>query len=120
MRHSQHGMTLIGMLLVAGLLGFSAVVAMKLLPLYMDAGKINAAIENLSPDAVKKGEAEIYKRINAQLAVDSVKDFQPEESVSVEKEAGKIVVTAEYELRKPMFGGLDVVLVQKRVKEFPN
>ena len=106
----QQGMTLMSFVMVLVVVGFFALVVMKLFPMYseynnlkgvMDDLAANPASANMTPTQVW---ADLERRFNIAY-VDSVK----RENVTVSRAGRVTTLQIKYEVRKPLFGNLDVV-----------
>ncbi len=114
----QRGLTIIGFLLGCGLVGFAALVVMKLFPLYNESFKVRAALAAVSnqPDVAQKTAADIRALVMRNFDVSDIDRFTTDASLkkalSVQRDpTGKQrVVRMAYEARGPLFGGLDVIL----------
>ncbi|MGH8583178.1 MAG: DUF4845 domain-containing protein [Gammaproteobacteria bacterium] len=116
-RAGQRGLTLIGLLFGAFLLGFTALVLMKLFPLYNEYFKVRAAMEAVSkqPDIANMNAQEIraFMMRNFDVSdVDRLTDADLKKYLQVTRgEGGKDrVMSMVYEARGALFGNLDIVL----------
>ncbi|MGH8478134.1 MAG: DUF4845 domain-containing protein [Gammaproteobacteria bacterium] len=113
----QRGFTLLGFLVVCVLVGFAALVVMKLFPLYNESFKVRAALEAIAtqPEIAQKTAYEIRTLVMRNFEVSDVDRFTDatlKNALSVKRDpSGKQrLVRMAYEARGPLFGGLDVVL----------
>ena len=108
----QRGMTAIGWLLVLMLVVVFSIVALKLIPMYLDSFKVTSSLESLANDSKAKGKSalEIRKLLMKRLDVNMVSDVSAQD-ISVSRSREGIVVEVEYEARRPLFGNLHMVLV---------
>ncbi|MGQ0594090.1 MAG: DUF4845 domain-containing protein [Gammaproteobacteria bacterium] len=113
----QRGFTLLGFLAVCILVGFAALVVMKLFPLYNESFKVRAALEAIAsqPEIAQKTAYEIRTLVMRNFDVSDVDRFTDatlRNALSVKRDpSGKQrLVRMAYEARGPLFGGLDVVL----------
>ncbi|MGH8577009.1 MAG: DUF4845 domain-containing protein [Gammaproteobacteria bacterium] len=114
---SQRGLTLIGFFVVCVLVGFAALVVMKLFPLYNESFKVRAALESISsqPEIAQKTAQEIRSLVMRNFEVSDVDRFTDatiKNALSVKRDPSgrQRLVRMAYEARGPLFGGLDVVL----------
>ncbi|MGH8562929.1 MAG: DUF4845 domain-containing protein [Gammaproteobacteria bacterium] len=114
---SQRGLTLIGFFVVCVLVGFAALVVMKLFPLYNESFKVRAALESISsqPEIAQKTAQEIRTLVMRNFEVSDVDRFTDatlKNALSVKRDPSgrQRLVRMAYEARGPLFGGLDVVL----------
>ncbi|MEM7468305.1 MAG: DUF4845 domain-containing protein [Pseudomonadota bacterium] len=117
MKREQRGITLSGLIYTCIILGFIALVVMKLFPLYNEKMKVDFALEKIAtaPGANNKSKMELVKGVMRQFEVSDVDRWSTPEFaklLKVEKQKGKKVkkLVLDYEIRGPLFGELDVVL----------
>ncbi|WP_340121390.1 DUF4845 domain-containing protein [Methylobacter svalbardensis] len=95
---NQQGLTLISIILILGLIGFFVLLTLKVVPIYLDHGKVKSALEALksTPDIQTKSEFEIRdsltKRFNINYVYDVTKD-----DIKVVKHGNYVKVDIEYE-----------------------
>lgn len=95
---NQRGLTLISIVLILGLIGFFVVLTLKVVPIYLDHGKVKSALAALQamPDIQTKSEFEIRdsltKRFNINYVYDVTKD-----DIKVVKHGNYVKVDVEYE-----------------------
>ncbi len=110
-RHKQTGMTALGWLIVLGLIGFFALVTIRVTPMYLESFNVAGALESLKsePLVTQKSIAEIHKLLQRRFDVNDIKHVNPKTDVKVEKQEGILKVTIAYESRTHLLGNLDVV-----------
>ncbi len=108
----ERGMTLIGWLLVLGLIGFFAVVVLRLWPIYYEYFGVKRALSKFQDqsDAAQVSKDEIWKRLTKQFYIDGISNIDRKENFSVEDEKGVRTITLTYERRTPMMGNVDAVV----------
>ena len=94
----QKGMTAIGWLLVLLLVVVFSIVAIKLIPMYLDSFKVTSSLESLSNDSKAKGKSgrEIRQLLMKRLDVNMVSDVTASD-VSVSRSREGVVVEIDYE-----------------------
>lgn len=106
----QNGLTLISFIFVLGFVLFVAFLGMKIGPIYMEYYSVVSAMDgvadergsaNLSPYDIK---VKVLNRLYVSYSTDNVK----EKHIKITRSNGKHLRIA-YEVRKPVFGNLDVV-----------
>lgn len=122
---AQRGVTLSGLITASIVLGFGALVFMKLWPVYNEKFKVDQAMERLaaSPDAARMNKGDIVNGLMRQFDVSDVDRFTTPELmkvVTVGKKRGSEtrVVVLEYEIRAPFFGNLDIIMKYNKAIEF--
>ncbi len=106
----QQGMTLMSFVMVLVVVGFFAMVIMKLFPMYSEYNNLKGVMDDFAsePTAAAMTPAQAYadlvKRFNIAY-VSSVK----QENIKIIREGSRSQLNIRYEVRTPMFGNLDVV-----------
>ncbi|WJW76140.1 DUF4845 domain-containing protein [Thiohalobacter sp. IOR34] len=110
LRDRQQGMTLIGWLFVLGLIGFFAILSLRLMPNYLEFFKVSSSLESLSsePGITQKPKTEIRKLLNRRFEVNDVEHVSADD-IRISKEDGRLKVRVEYEVRVPVMGNVDAV-----------
>lgn len=115
--HKQRGLTLITFFLLCALVGFFALVILKLFPLYNEAFRVNASLRTIAsmPDIAMKNVDEIRSLLMRNFEVQEVRRFDErniKKHFKVEQQKGKKGrnLHMQYEARGPLFGDLDLVL----------
>jgi hypothetical protein len=125
--HGQRGMTGIGWLIVLGLIAFFVLLVLRLAPGYLEYFKVESVLESLQqePYLGSKTPPEIKRLLGNRMDVNSIDGFEiisaeqrasserlchaAHKDVVIEQKAGRTTVTADYEVRVPMFGNVDTV-----------
>lgn len=106
----QQGMTLLGWILVLGLIAFFVLLTLRLLPGYMENFKVAETLESLrnEPDITRKSPAEIRKLIDRRFMINDVSSISARD-VKITNDKGRMTVRARYEIRVPILGNVDAV-----------
>lgn len=110
MRKKQLGITLKGLVVGLGVLGFLAVMAAKLLPHYLEyfaVKKMFAAMEQAGD--LKGTVREIRSSFDRRNAIEDVKSVRPED-LEITKEGGEAVVSASWSVRVPMVSNISACI----------
>ncbi|MCK9619964.1 MAG: DUF4845 domain-containing protein [Methylobacter sp.] len=94
----QQGLTLISLVFILGLIGFFVMLTLKIVPIYLDHGKVKSALEALkaTPELQTKSEYEIRDSLNKRFSINYVYDVKPE-NIKVIKHGNYVKVDIEYE-----------------------
>jgi hypothetical protein len=109
---SQRGVSKMGLLLVAVLLGFFFTFGLKVGPIYVD----HNLIVGLCQDLIDNGEAnnmtvsDLRNRVSSTLRINNITDFDLS-SIRMRKESDEAIITVAYEKRVPLIANLDIVAV---------
>ncbi|MBL8246927.1 MAG: DUF4845 domain-containing protein [Candidatus Competibacter sp.] len=107
----QRGLTVIGMLLLIVVLGFMALIAMKVIPMYIQYFTIKSTIENIrkEPQLAQMGLAEIQTALQKRFDIGYV-DKITAKDIKLRNDRNGRVLDLVYEDDQPLFYGLHVVL----------
>lgn len=106
----QRGMTLIGMLLIVIVIGFMAVIAMKVIPMYMQFFTVKSTVESLRSENIgQMGTEDIYKALQKRFDTGYVEGINPRDFKIRNERTGK-VMDMVYKDERELFYGLYVVL----------
>jgi len=109
--HQQRGLTMFSFLFFAVAFIVIAMLAMKLIPAYIEFFSVQKILANMGQDAdlKSKGNAEIRNDFAKRASVGYVTVVKPEDIV-VERQGGVPVITAEYEYRTKLVGNVSLVV----------
>lgn len=101
----QQGMTFFGYVIVLVIIGFFAIMAMKLTPLYLEYQSVHSVMKGITSEPVTINPAALRSTISKRLNVNNVsrvdaKDFK------IRREKGRLVVSIQYEAETRFFGNL--------------
>lgn len=106
----QRGVTLSGMIVTLGVLGFVGVMAAKLLPSYLDYFAVKKMFASMEQAGDLKGTVkDIRNSFEKRNAIEDVKAVRPED-LEIGKDGGETVVTANWSARIPMIGNASACL----------
>jgi hypothetical protein len=106
----QQGLTLISIALILGLIGFFTLLVLKIVPIYIDHGKVVSALTALkaSPDIETKSEYEVRDSLNKRFTMNYVYDVTKDD-IKVIKHDNYLKVQIEYETVVKIAGNLSVL-----------
>ncbi|KFN49004.1 DUF4845 domain-containing protein [Arenimonas composti] len=111
----QQGITLMSFVIVLIVVGFFAMIAMKLFPMYSEYHNLKGVMDEFAaqPNAARMSPSEVqtdlFRRFNIAY-VTSVK----KENIKIIREGSRAQLNIAYEVRVPMIGNLDAVGVFDR------
>lgn len=113
MRHSQKGMSFFGWLAVITLLVFGLVVAMKVIPIYMDHFALRKIVlaPNEDPTVKINSLREYQSFISKGMNINGIRDLKADEAVKLTS-SGTDTYTAviQYEVRTPLLKTVDLLI----------
>ncbi len=106
----QQGLTLISLVFVLGFIGVFVLLTLKIVPIYLDHGKVKSALEALkaTPDLATKGEFEIRDSLSKRFNINYVYDVK-QDDITVIKHGNYVKVDIEYETVVKLFGNLSAL-----------
>ena len=110
MKHNQRGITLIGFILVLAVAGVFAYMGMKLVPMYSEYYSVKRSLAALAsePGAANMDAFRLRESLSRRFDTSYVESVKPEDVKIVRKDSNAIL-TADYEVRKPLIANIDVV-----------
>ena len=105
----QKGMTGIGWLIVLGLIGFFALLTLKMVPSYLEYYKIVSTLESIAEESGFDSPVEIRTLLERRFEISYVNTILPKDVII--KSAGKnYTVRARYDSKVHLFGNVFVVM----------
>lgn len=110
MKRTQSGITLLGFIVVLGLIGFFAYVGMKLFPMYSEYYSVKSALKGMAsePETAAADPARIQELFFRRMAIDYTSNVKPEH-VKISRADNGWQMDVQYEVRRPLIFNLDVV-----------
>ena len=110
MARKPRGMTLMSFVIVLVVVGFFALVAMKLFPMYSEYFNLKGVMEEYAaqPNSASIPVPQMHTELNRRFGIAYV-DSVEKENIKIIREGGVSKLNIAYEVRVPLFGNLDVV-----------
>lgn len=110
LNRQQQGMTLMGYVLILFVIGFFAIMAMKLTPLYLEYQAVVNVMEGASKESVSSTPAALRSTLGKRLGINQVtrvnaKDFK------IRRDKGRVMISIDYEARTSFVGNIFFVVV---------
>jgi len=112
----QSGMGMLGWVMAICVFAFVVNVGLKLGPHYIENQSIQSIVSQL-PEATRKSgnKKKIFEQVDKRLIINSIRSLKAEDILTVERKAkGGGTVAIDYEVREPLMGNVEVVLVFKQ------
>jgi hypothetical protein len=109
----QQGLTMISILCVAVVVISMFLLALNILPIYIDHGKVTSAMESIKKNPDVKGESpeQVTARLFKILSVDGVDNLISKENVFVGREDdGHTKIRVQYEVVKKIIGNASILV----------
>ena len=106
----QRGMTGFGMLMMLGIVGLSALLGMRIVPIYLDHFVVKSSMQALKQDLETRqmSAAEVRQTIGRRFDINNVTHIG-EKDVKIRQNGQGMIVELAYEDRRPLIGNLEVV-----------
>ncbi len=113
-KNKQRGIGFLGLIVLLGVLGFTAVIGLKLFPVYMDSWKIDGVMKAVikEPDINDQSRQEIIEMLLKRLdieAVDSLNYTNYKDRLSISKRKNNVTINVTYEVMTPLMGNLSLL-----------
>lgn len=120
LKNKQKGLTGVSIMVILVAIAFGALIFLKIMPIYFDSFKVGDVVSGLKAERSfgDKTNNEITTMILKRLDVNMVSDVT-KEHIFIEKTKNDVFIDVEYEVRKQMFGNLDIVVSFKKSVEVP-
>ena len=112
MERKQKGMTLMSFIIVLAVVGFFALIAMKLFPMYSEFNNLKSAVNEMAkqPNSASLTLAQVQADLSRRFNIAYVESVDLKNDVKIVRGAGRTSqIVVAYEVRRPMFANLDVV-----------
>jgi hypothetical protein len=107
----QRGVTFIGMMFIAGLIVFAAIIGLKLIPAYIEYATVVNILREVarSPEARGGTPKDIQTSFKKHAQIDAIDTIKAED-IEVEKEGDQVVLRANYSVKIKLFGNLNACI----------
>jgi hypothetical protein len=106
----QAGIGVVSLISILAVLGFAAMVVLKLAPVYLENFQVKSILDSLNQErqVTRMGRTEVRKKVMRRFDVNDVKNVPPK-AIEIKAQPNFLRVRIAYEVRVPMIGNLDVV-----------
>lgn len=120
-KRRQHGLTMLSWLFVLGIAVFFALIGIKMVPTYIENYSVKQVLANMENDRTLRGEGAyaIKRSFFKRLKINSVYEFD-DDWIEVSKQKEGSLVEVDYEIRKPVFGNVSIVMVFSETAVIPQ
>jgi len=107
----QQGITGLAMALILVMVAFIALIALRLVPIYIEHFSVSSHLTQLLADLRKStmSDKEIIDTLEKRFDIDDVKHVTKDD-ITIDRDGGPIKVKIEYEVRTPAMGNVDMVV----------
>jgi len=116
----QAGMTLIGSLLLAGLLVLAAIVAMKIVPAYIEYFSVKTVLHGLAQEPLSTmSKQEIMSAFDKRTDTAYIDVVSSKDLIIEKNSTGATVLAVEYQVRRAIMGNVSVLIDFKATTDKP-
>jgi len=113
-RKRQRGLSFIGLIVLVGVLGFAAVIGLKLVPVYLESWKIDGIMNAVisQPEINDQSRQEVIEAMLKRLDIDAVGAVNYsnwKDKLTVAKRKNSITINVRYEITTPLIGNLSLL-----------
>lgn len=119
----QQGMTSIGWLFVIALIGFFALLILKLVPVFMERYEVINAVEGIAQEegAYKYKKRDIRRKFNARLNLATAVDTVSADNMDITRnDDGSVTLHVKYETKKHFAGPFYIMAIFETESEIPS
>jgi len=111
----QKGMTAIGWLFVIMIVGMFFIVLIRIFPMYKGSFDVSTSLESLTTDPKAQGKPAIVirKLLMKRLDINMVREVSAQD-ITISRSREGITVEVDYEVRKPLFGNLYLLMAYNK------
>jgi hypothetical protein len=111
MKSKQQGVTMIGVVFIAGMIVFFSIMALKLVPSYIEYATIQSHLRELAraPDTRGASPQELRLAFNRRRHIDNITSVDGND-MTVEKDGGDVLLTIEYSTQIHMVGNISALI----------
>ena len=106
----QRGASALGVLIGVSALVATVTLLLKLGPHYIDWQTMKSVIDGLPKNVHTMSKNDIRESLQKRFRVNSLRDFDLKEIVTIERQKTMTVISVSYERREPIVGNVDAVL----------
>jgi len=120
-RDRQKGMTLLGWLVVLGVIGVFAIAVLRVGPLYLEYYRVNSVLSSLPTEMQGGGKTkqDIKSYISKRFNIEAVNVINSGD-VKIERKGENFAVSVKYDARSAFIGNLDFIITFEKAVEVPR
>lgn len=110
-RHTQRGLSMIGILALLIVVASAITITLKLLPHYIDYRTMQSVLGGLPASEVHSmNRPALFETIEKRFTINNLRDFKIRDIIQVERSRDGTVLNLSYERREHLFLNIDVVI----------
>ena len=114
-KNTQTGMTVLGVMILISFVGAMALLALKIIPIYLDYSSIDGTLNALKddPTIATMSRSEITKSIQKRFDIGFIESLKAEQ-IKMTERGGELTLDLDYEDRRNIVANLDVIVHFKK------
>ena len=107
----QQGLTMMSILMLIIIICGLALLFLKIVPIYMNHGKVKSAIESVVnlKEAEKKTKGQINTLLRKRFSVNSVNEL-PKDAIKIIKRGNYVKIIAKYDVKENLFANFNILI----------
>ena len=106
----QRGVTFIGMMFIAGLIVFAAIIGLKLIPAYIEYATVVNILRDIAHSPEGRGSPrDIQTSFKKHAQIDAIDTIKAED-IEVDKDGDQVVLRVNYSVKIKLFGNLNACI----------
>lgn len=112
----QRGITMWALLGLLILIGFVLLMAVRLIPAYLNYWSVISVAESIQTDSELQDRPihEAWDKAETQFTLNNLRALEPRDIMSIYRENGSLVVEIDYEARRPLIANIDLMVAFER------
>lgn len=107
----QTGMTMIGAVIVIAAVIFLAIIAMKMMPSYIEFMAVKKVIHAMSTESLSSmNKKEISRAFDRRASIDDIKSVKGTDLIIEKGSSGETVVSVQYQVITPVMGNVSTLI----------
>lgn len=110
-KNKQRGIGFAGLIFIIAVVVFIAVLGMKVVPAYMHNGEVVHIFKAVAadPEMQNAGVKDIRASFEKRAMMDNISEIRAED-IQIDKEGGRLVLSASYPVKIPLAGNISLLL----------
>jgi hypothetical protein len=80
-----------------------ATLGIRLIPHYIDHSTIVKVLQEVDAETLSRSKNAIFENVERRLKINNIRDLEPEQIMTIDKQRDKVVMVLDYEVREPLF-----------------
>lgn len=114
----QRGLSFVSVVFLLVCVGFLAMIALKVAPIYANSFTIKSALKSVAEDnLMETSVSNVYDKLSKRLSVNNI-SFITRENIHIAENGGRVLIEVNWEEQREVIGNLDVIATFSEQVEF--